>query len=136
MAAQTEPQIDTQLFSRQLATMDMATQLRIMSSKFLLIGLQGVGVEIAKDLVLMGVKAVTIVDQELVTVPDLGSQVRTLELVPLTFQFYLTESDVGKPRGPACVRKLANLSRHVKVTAVPYDESLIGEHDVIELYYY
>lgn len=47
---------------------------------------RGLGVETAKNLVLAGPGAVTLCDDELVSLPDLGAN------------FFLEEVDVGKPR--------------------------------------
>jgi molybdopterin/thiamine biosynthesis adenylyltransferase len=38
-------------------------------------------------------------------------------------QFYLTEGDVGQPRGPSSVVKLASLNNYVKVTCYTGDLS-------------
>ena len=48
---------------------------RMAVSNVLIVGLKGLGVEIAKNIVLAGVKSVTIYDPEPVTIRDLSSQV-------------------------------------------------------------
>ncbi|GAA5877135.1 hypothetical protein JCM8547_008968, partial [Rhodosporidiobolus lusitaniae] len=45
---------------------------RMAASDVLIIGLSGLGVEIAKNVCLAGVKSVTLSDQTPVTIPDLG----------------------------------------------------------------
>lgn len=78
---------------------------RLLKLSVLVYGLRGVGVEIAKNLILSGVKGVTIQDDELTRIEDLGSN------------FYLSNSDVGKvSRGQACISKLAELNKDVKVS--------------------
>jgi ubiquitin-activating enzyme E1 len=48
---------------------------RMAVSNVLIVGLKGLGVEIAKNIALAGVKSVTIYDPEPVTIQDLSSQV-------------------------------------------------------------
>jgi ubiquitin-activating enzyme E1 len=66
-------------------------------------GLRGLGLETAKNLILTGPHLVMVQDDEKATHADLGSN------------FYLTEADVGKPRGPAVLAKLAELNPNVTV---------------------
>ena len=61
----------------------------------------------AKDLVLAGVKALTLCDPEKVTLRDLSSQ------------FFLAEADIGKSRGEASLSKLAELNQCVATCACP-----------------
>ncbi|KAF8665805.1 hypothetical protein AX16_000249 [Volvariella volvacea WC 439] len=76
---------------------------RMAASNVLIVGMQGLGVEIAKDIVLAGVKSVTIYDPEPVTIQDLSSQ------------FFLREEDVGKSRAEATLSRLAELNAYVPV---------------------
>ena len=59
----------------------------------------------AKNVILAGVKAVTVYDMEVVTMEDLGAQ------------FYLTADDIGQNRAAACKDKLQDLNPAVSVTA-------------------
>ena len=59
----------------------------------------------AKNVILAGVRAVTIHDQKSVEVSDLSAQ------------FYLTEDDVGQNRAEACKDKLQELNTAVEVAA-------------------
>jgi ubiquitin-activating enzyme E1 len=65
------------------------------------------------------VKSVTIYDPEPVTVQDLGTQVSSLALHGITetepSQFFLRESDIGKPRAAVTVPRLAELNAYVPV---------------------
>ena len=70
-------------------------------SSVLISGLKGLGIEIAKNVILSGVKAVTLHDTEQVAVTDLGSQ------------FFLRESDVGTNRAVACYQRAAELNSYV-----------------------
>lgn len=97
--------IDESLYSRQLYVMGRDAQKRMSASNVLLLGLNGLGVEIAKNIILAGVKSLTIVDPTLTTMRDLGSQ------------FYLSEEDVGKPRANRrSIAKLAELNQYVRVS--------------------
>eukprot|EP01116_Phalansterium_solitarium_P005095 TRINITY_DN1640_c0_g1_i4.p1 TRINITY_DN1640_c0_g1~~TRINITY_DN1640_c0_g1_i4.p1 ORF type:complete len:1025 (+),score=498.95 TRINITY_DN1640_c0_g1_i4:192-3266(+) len=98
-------EIDESLYSRQLYVLGHETMKKMAASSILLIGLKGLGVEIAKDLILTGVKSVTLFDNTPTTIFDLSAQ------------FYLTEKDVGKPRSVASVAKLADLNSYVEVKA-------------------
>jgi len=95
--------IDEDLYSRQLFVMGHAAQARMAASDVLVVGAGGLGVEIAKNVILMGVKSVTLWDPAAVAVAD------------LTTNFYLGEGDVGAPRAAAVVAKLAGLNQYVVV---------------------
>ncbi|KAJ3734375.1 ubiquitin activating enzyme [Lentinula guzmanii] len=98
-----ETAIDEGLYSRQLYVLGHEAMKRMAASNVLIIGLQGLGVEIAKDIVLAGVKSVTVYDPEPVKIEDLSSQ------------FFLREEDVGKPRAEVTVPRLAELNAYVPV---------------------
>ncbi|RLN96567.1 hypothetical protein BBJ28_00025867, partial [Nothophytophthora sp. Chile5] len=95
--------IDEGLYSRQLYVMGREAQLRMGAANVLIVGLNGLGVEIAKNVILAGVKSVTLHDDTPASALDLASQ------------FYLTEADIGKPRAAASVKKLAELNPYVPV---------------------
>ena len=97
-------EVDEGLYSRQLYVMGHAAQRRMASSNVLIVGVKGLGAEIAKNIILAGVKAVTLYDPNPVGVADLSSH------------FYFTEEDVGKPRGASCVAQLAELNQYVNVS--------------------
>ncbi|KAA6401271.1 MAG: putative Ubiquitin-activating enzyme E1 1 [Streblomastix strix] len=94
------------LNSRQVLVYGEKTQKLISESSCLISGLDGVGVEIAKNVILSGLGIVTIHDTALTVIAD------------LTTQFYLTESDIGKNRAESCVTKLAELNQYVHVEAI------------------
>lgn len=87
----------------------------------LIVGLKGVGIETAKNLILAGPGAVTLLDDQPVEVRDLGSN------------FFLGEADIGHPRAAAVVHKLAELNNMVTVRLVrgPLEESLVAQHNVV-----
>ena len=78
---------------------------KLAGATVLICGMKGLGAEIAKNVILAGVKAVTIQDASACELADLGAQ------------FYLTEADVGKNRAEACAAKLQELNPAVAVTA-------------------
>eukprot|EP00850_Spirogloea_muscicola_P006789 SM000033S12310 [mRNA] locus=s33:1758:6785:+ [translate_table: standard] len=104
-----EVDIDEDLHSRQLAVYGRETMRRLFGANVLISGLGGLGVEIAKNVILAGVRSVTLHDTGKVKLADLSAQ------------FYLTESDVGKPRAAACADRLQELNSTVTVTALAGD---------------
>ena len=69
-------------------------QKKMMVSDVLVVGLSGLGVEVAKNIILAGVKSVTLYDPAPVSYNDLGGN------------FYFQEADVGKPRAATCASKV------------------------------
>ncbi|GLB33533.1 putative ubiquitin activating enzyme [Lyophyllum shimeji] len=98
-----EAAIDEGLYSRQLYVLGHEAMKRMAASNVLIVGMQGLGVEIAKNIVLAGVKSVTIFDPEPVTMQDLSSQ------------FFLRAEDIGKSRAEATHPRLAELNTYVPV---------------------
>jgi len=58
-----EQQIDTNLYSRQIGTYGIETMGKLMKLKVVMWGMRGLGVEVAKNLILAGPASVTIVDE-------------------------------------------------------------------------
>lgn len=76
----------------------------IRNASILLISVKAVGTEIAKNLILNGVQALTIVDDGIVSDDDLGAQ------------YYLRDSDIGFNASQAHVAQtVANLRRERKL---------------------
>ncbi|KAG6678008.1 hypothetical protein I3842_14G058600 [Carya illinoinensis] len=98
--------IDEDLHSRQLAVYGRETMRRLFASNILVSGMQGLGAEIAKNLILAGVKSVTLHDEGMVELWDLSSN------------FIFSEGDVGKNRALASVQKLQELNNAVVVRAL------------------
>lgn len=113
-----DTKIDTDLYSRQIGTFGMETMGKLVQMKVLISGLRGLGVEMAKNLILAGPRAVVLHDDALVELRDLGSN------------FYLSEEDVGRrTRAQACVSQLAELNPYVEVrvqSGALSDEALAG----------
>eukprot|EP00249_Psilotum_nudum_P022864 c28665_g1_i1 orf=405-3575(+) len=97
-------EIDEDLHSRQLAVYGRETMRRLFGANVLISGIQGLGVEIAKNVILAGVKSVTLHDTGVVKLWDLASH------------FFLSESDIGRNRALASVEKLQELNTSVLVS--------------------
>ena len=78
---------------------------KLVKMDVLIIGLRGLGVETAKNLILAGPRSVTLVDDTPTQMRDLGAN------------FYLTEEHVqgGATRAQGSVGKLSELNPYVKV---------------------
>ncbi|XP_044473495.1 ubiquitin-activating enzyme E1 1-like [Mangifera indica] len=98
--------IDEDLHSRQLALYGRETMRRLFASNILVSGMQGLGAEIAKNLILAGVKSVTLHDEGLVQLWDLSSN------------FIFSEDDLGKNRALASVQKLQELNNAVAINTL------------------
>ncbi|BEJ01563.1 hypothetical protein CcaverHIS631_0602450 [Cutaneotrichosporon cavernicola] len=96
-------QIDEGLYSRQLYVLGHEAMKKMANSNVLVVGMKGLGVEIAKNIALAGVKSVTIYDPAPVEIADVGTQ------------FFLREADVGKPRHEVTAPRLAELNSYVPV---------------------
>lgn len=122
-SSQPSTDIDEGLYSRQLYVLGHDAMRRMASSDVLISGLGGLGVEVAKNVILGGVKSVTLHDQQLCTIRDLSSQ------------FYFNENDVGKNRAEACTKQLAELNTYVRTSAYTgaLDEDFIKKFRVVVL---
>lgn len=104
-SSQQAQDIDEGLYSRQLYVLGHDAMRRMASSDVLISGLGGLGVEIAKNVILGGVKSVTLHDEAVCTISDLSSQ------------FYFTEADVGGNRAEVCCKQLSELNTYVPTKA-------------------
>jgi ubiquitin-activating enzyme E1 len=105
-----ENKIDEELYSRALYVMGHEAQKRVQSSSVLIVGLNGLGIETSKNIVLAGCKSVTLYDNELTKFADLSSQ------------FYLNEDDIGKSRSVVSAPKLSELNPYVNVSILDVPE--------------
>ena len=92
--------IDESLYSRQLYVLGHEAMKRMGSSNVLIVGLRGLGVEIAKNVALAGVKSLTLFDPKPAQIQDLSSQ------------FFLTPADVGKPRAAVTQPRISSRCQH------------------------
>lgn len=96
---------EAELYDRQIRLWGLESQKRLRAAKVLLIGLNGFGAEIAKNIILAGVNSVTFLDHRNVTVEDRCSQ-------------FLTPTElIGKNRAEASLQRAQNLNTMVTVTA-------------------
>jgi len=58
MEAKAEGEIDTNLYSRQIGTFGMEAMGKLIKMNVVIVGLRGLGVEVAKNLILAGPKSV------------------------------------------------------------------------------
>ena len=109
------PEIDESLYSRQLYVLGHEAMRRMQASNVLIVGMGGLGVEIAKNVILGGVKSMTIYDKEKVSLDDLSAQ------------FYLTEKDIGKNRAECTLPHLAELNTYVPLKIIESNKILACE---------
>ena len=107
----TENKVDDDLYSRSILTYGLETLKKLSTMKILIIGMRGLGVETAKNIILSGPGEVDIFDPSKVTIKDLGSN------------FLLTEEDVAKKnRDEACAEKLSQYNSYVKVGVLKVEQ--------------
>lgn len=107
------------LYSRQIGEYGIEAMGKLIKMRVLICGMRGLGIEIAKNLVLAGPGAVTIFDPNPVQTADLG------------VNFFLTESDVTNKvsRGKASAIQLQKLNRLVEVKAIDnLTEEIVASH--------
>ncbi len=99
-------EIDEGLYSRQLYVLGHDAMRAMARSSVLIVGCDGLAVEIAKNIILAGVKSVALYDSTPASFADLSSN------------FYLTEAHVadGIPRAAACLPDLISLNPYVSVS--------------------
>jgi len=87
--------LNTNLYSRQIGTYGLNTMIKLSKLNIYIYGQRGLGIEIAKNIILAGPRAVTIFDDKKASIND------------LTANFYITEKDVeeGKRLDEASIIK-------------------------------
>ena len=118
---ESQPVIDENLQSRQLAVYGKEAMMRMAQSNVLIIGMNGVGAEVAKNLILANMNAITLADTSNAVISDLSAH------------FYLSEHDVGQNRAAACLERMKELNPAVRVSAhvTPITEELLTKHRVV-----
>ena len=123
MITDNQMEIDTNLYSRQIGTYGMEAMGKLIQMRVLIHGLRGLGIEIAKNIILAGPKSVALHDPSIVSVNDLGSN------------FYLNESHIGKvARDVATSPKLLELNPYVNVEVLCNKinlEDVASKYDVV-----
>ncbi|XP_059184316.1 ubiquitin-like modifier-activating enzyme 1 [Centropristis striata] len=115
--------IDEGFYSRQLYVLGHEAMHRMGTADVLIAGMRGLGVEIAKNVILSGVKSVTVQDEGQAQWADLSSQ------------FFLKEAHLGQNRATCSLQQLSVLNPHVHVSAHtgPLDEELLLQYQVVVL---
>lgn len=98
--------IDEGLYLRQIYVLGKEAMMRMQNANVLIVGLGGLGVEIAKNVTLAGVKLLALYDPEPVQIQDLSTQ------------FFLGEGDVGQLRAEVTATKLLELNQYVPILVV------------------
>ena len=113
--------IDHDKWSRQIRAYGIEITKILSNLKLLIIGLRGFGLEVAKNILLSNPNQVTIFDNEICKINDLGSN------------YFLTDNDVlnRKRRDEACIKKLSELNPSTKIIIEDDYLSKIKEFDVV-----
>ncbi|KAI9893132.1 MAG: E1 ubiquitin-activating protein [Vezdaea aestivalis] len=106
-SASANGEIDESLYSRQLYVLGHEAMKRMSTSNVLIAGMKGLGVEIAKNIALAGVKSLTLFDPEPAQLCDLSSQ------------FFLHVEDVGKARAEITAPRISELNAYTPVSIHP-----------------
>ena len=110
----TGKEIDESLYSRQLYVLGKEAMLKMQKANVLVIGLKGLGIEIAKNVALAGVKSLDLFDPFNAELKDLSSQ------------FFLNPNeDLGLPRDLSSQKKLVELNNYVPIKTVSFPENKI-----------
>lgn len=116
-----EIEIDEDRESRQLAVYGRAAFRKLLASKVLISGMNGLGAEVAKNVILANAKNVALHDNKAVSNMDLASH------------FYLTPEDIGQNRAAACLKRLQELNPNTEVSAIDGNltEDTLAKFDVV-----
>lgn len=95
---------EAELYDRQIRLWGLESQKRIRTARVLICGLNGLGAEVAKNIILSGVKAVTLLDHKNVSELDFCSQ------------FFTPHESVGVNRAEASRLRAQALNPMVEIT--------------------
>lgn len=90
--------LDEQLYSRQIVAFGFNAMNKLSKLNILIYIIGGLGIEIAKNIILSGPKKVSIFDDKKIKIEDLGSN------------FYIDKSDIGARKDKICLSKLQELN--------------------------
>ncbi|XP_049526885.1 LOW QUALITY PROTEIN: SUMO-activating enzyme subunit 1-like [Dermacentor silvarum] len=108
-------QEEANIYDRQIRLWGLESQKRLRAVRILVAGLNGLGAEVAKNLVLAGIKSITLLDSQNVTAEDFSSQ------------FMVERGDVGKNRAHSSKAYTKNLNPMVEVDSE--DGELLNKDD-------
>ncbi|ELT93541.1 hypothetical protein CAPTEDRAFT_156595 [Capitella teleta] len=97
------------LYDRQIRLWGLDAQRRLRAARVLLIGVGGLGAEVAKNIVLSGIKSLTLLDHQVVTKEA------------FTSQFLIPRSELGKNRAESSLGRVQLLNPMVEISADPTD---------------
>ncbi|XP_032673540.1 SUMO-activating enzyme subunit 1 [Odontomachus brunneus] len=115
---------EAELYDRQIRLWGLESQKRLRAAKILLIGLDGFGAEVAKNIILAGVNVITFLDHRDVTDLDRCSQ------------FFVPKEDIGKNKAQASLPRAQSLNPMVIVNADTTNiddkpDEYFGQFDVV-----
>eukprot|EP00915_Cephaloidophora_sp_WS-2016_P001113 GHVH01001531.1.p1 GENE.GHVH01001531.1~~GHVH01001531.1.p1 ORF type:complete len:1077 (+),score=148.69 GHVH01001531.1:62-3292(+) len=102
--------VDEDLYSRQLGAYGMETMGKLIKMRVLVMGMNGTGVEVVKNLALAGPQSVIIADDSIVETQHLGANC------------FLRSEHVGRVRAQAVLPGLTELNDYVNLSCVPQSE--------------
>ncbi|XP_005091210.1 SUMO-activating enzyme subunit 1 [Aplysia californica] len=115
---------EAELYDRQIRLWGLDAQRRLRAATVLLIGLKGLGAEVAKNIILSGIKAITLMDPQEIEEEDQMSQ------------FFVSSSPVGQNRAEASAAPAQLLNPMVAVSTdksnpADKDDNFFTQFDVI-----
>lgn len=115
--------LDEDLYSRQLYVLGVDAMKNLNDSTIFISGMSGLGVEIAKNIILSGVKKVVLHDKQNLCYQDFGTN------------FYAVETYIGINRALSVKNFLAELNSYVEVDYCDHDltEELLKHYNVVVL---
>jgi len=96
---------EAQLYDRQIRLWGLDAQRRLRGARVLLIGVGGLGAEVAKNIVLAGIKSITLLDHVKVSQED------------FCCQFFVRRDDLGQNRAESSLSNIQQLNPMVEVSA-------------------
>ncbi|XP_031635751.1 SUMO-activating enzyme subunit 1 [Contarinia nasturtii] len=94
---------EAELYDRQIRLWGLDSQKRIRAARILICGLNGLGAEVAKNIILSGVKSVALLDDKLVSQSDFCSQ------------FLVSHDSIGQNRAEASLFRAQALNPMVEI---------------------
>lgn len=121
---ETITEAEAELYDRQIRLWGLDAQRRLRAATVLLIGMKGLGAEVAKNIILSGIKSITLMDHQEIDQEDQMSQ------------FFVSSSPVGKNRAEASAASAQLLNPMVSVSTnagnpKDKDDTFFKQFDVI-----
>jgi len=91
------------LYDRQIRLWGLDAQKRLRGSRVLVVGMSGLGAEVCKNIVLSGIKSLTMLDDSVVTEND------------FTSNFLIPRDQLGKNRAESCLSRVQQLNPMVDI---------------------